>query len=122
MLRHVLVARTDEEAEALARPAFAAHHESFTHLWRLHGSERHTGPVDLDQLVAERKLFIGSPGTVAAQVTEAVTVGEVNYLAGAFAWGSLAPEAALDSLRLFRDEVVPAARAAAGRPAAAASA
>jgi alkanesulfonate monooxygenase SsuD/methylene tetrahydromethanopterin reductase-like flavin-dependent oxidoreductase (luciferase family) len=112
MLRHVLVARTDEEALALARPAFAAHHESFTHLWRLHGSERHTGPADLDQLLAERKLFIGSPDTVAEQVTEAVTVGEVNYLAGAFAWGSLDLEPVLESVRLFRDEVVPAVRAA----------
>jgi alkanesulfonate monooxygenase SsuD/methylene tetrahydromethanopterin reductase-like flavin-dependent oxidoreductase (luciferase family) len=122
MLRHVLVARTDEEATALARPAFAAHHESFTHLWRLHGSDRHTGPADLGQLVAERKLFIGSPDTVAAQVAEAVTVGEVNYLAGAFAWGSLDLEPVLRSVRLFRDEVVPAVRAAARRPAAAATA
>jgi alkanesulfonate monooxygenase SsuD/methylene tetrahydromethanopterin reductase-like flavin-dependent oxidoreductase (luciferase family) len=122
MLRHVLVAPTDEEAMALARPAFAAHHESFTHLWRLHGSDRHTGPADLDQLVAERKVFVGSPGTVAEQVTEAVTVGEVNYLAGAFAWGSLDLEPVLGSVRLFRDEVVPAVRAAAGLPAAAASA
>jgi alkanesulfonate monooxygenase SsuD/methylene tetrahydromethanopterin reductase-like flavin-dependent oxidoreductase (luciferase family) len=122
MMRHVLVARTDEEAAALARPAFADHHESFTHLWRLHGSDRHTGPADLDQLVAERKLFIGSPETVAAQVTEAVTVGEVNYLAGAFSWGSLDLEPALGSLRLFRDEVVPAVRTAVGRPAAAAGA
>ena len=117
MLRHVLVAPTDEEAMALARPAFAAHHESFTHLWRLHGSDRHTGPVELGQLVADRKVFVGSPDTVAAQVTEAVTVGEVNYLAGAFAWGSLDLEPVLASVRLFRDQVVPAVRSAAGRPA-----
>ncbi|MGY1620763.1 LLM class flavin-dependent oxidoreductase [Geodermatophilus sp. SYSU D00965] len=111
MLRHVFVAPTDEEAAAIARPAFDAHYESFTHLWRLHGSERFTGPVDFDRLVAERKLFVGSPQTVAAQVTEAVTVGEINYLAGAFAWGSLDVETVLSSVRLFRDEVVPAVRA-----------
>jgi alkanesulfonate monooxygenase SsuD/methylene tetrahydromethanopterin reductase-like flavin-dependent oxidoreductase (luciferase family) len=118
MLRHVLVAPTDEEAAAIARPAFDAHYESFTHLWRLHGSERFTGPVDVDQLVAERKLFVGSPETVAAQVTEAVTIGEINYLAGAFAWGSLDADTVLSSLRLFRDEVVPAVRSGIGRPAA----
>ncbi len=110
MLRHVVVAPTDEEALALARPAFAAHYESFTHLWRLHGSDRFSGPLDLDQLVAERKVFVGSPETVAAQVGEAVTVGEINYLAGAFAWGSLELDAVLRSVRLFRDEVVPAVR------------
>ncbi|WP_460683350.1 LLM class flavin-dependent oxidoreductase [Modestobacter lapidis] len=108
LLRHVVVAATDEEATALARPAFEDHYASFTHLWRLHGSDRFTGPLDFDQLVAERKLFVGSPETVAAQVTEAVTVGEINYLAGAFAWGSLDVEAVLASVRLFRDEVVPA--------------
>jgi len=43
-------------------------------------------------------------------VEEAVTAGEVNYLAGAFAWGSLPSAASLRSLRLFRDEVIPAAR------------
>jgi alkanesulfonate monooxygenase SsuD/methylene tetrahydromethanopterin reductase-like flavin-dependent oxidoreductase (luciferase family) len=110
MLRHVLVAPTDDAALALARPAFADHHRSFTHLWRRAGNERFSGPVDFDRLVAERKLFVGSPETVTAQVAEAVTTGEVNYLAGAFAWGSLEPAPVLDSVRLFRDEVVPAVR------------
>jgi alkanesulfonate monooxygenase SsuD/methylene tetrahydromethanopterin reductase-like flavin-dependent oxidoreductase (luciferase family) len=108
VLRHVHVAPTDEEATATARAAFADHHRSFTHLWRGHGSDRFSAPVDFDQLVAERKLLVGSPATVAAQVGEIVTVGEVSYLAGSFAWGSLAVEDALRSLRLFRDVVVPA--------------
>ncbi|WP_116451641.1 LLM class flavin-dependent oxidoreductase [Blastococcus litoris] len=107
MLRHVLVAATDEEAVALARPAFDAHHESFTHLWRAHGSDRFTGPADVDALVAEHKLFVGSPETVAAQVARARDVGEINYFAGAFAWGSLDVDTVLASVRLFRDEVVP---------------
>ena len=92
------------------RPAFADHHTSFTHLWRLHGDQRHTGPLDVDQLLAEGKLYAGSPETVARQVSEAVVDGEVNYVAGAFAWGSLDPEVSLRSLRLFRDEVIPAVR------------
>jgi alkanesulfonate monooxygenase SsuD/methylene tetrahydromethanopterin reductase-like flavin-dependent oxidoreductase (luciferase family) len=113
MLRHVLVAETDEAAVALARPAFAAHYESFTHLWRAHGSDRFTGPADFDALVAEHKLFVGSPETVAAQVARSRDVGEINYFAGAFAWGSLDVETVLTSVRLFRDEVVPAVRSSA---------
>jgi alkanesulfonate monooxygenase SsuD/methylene tetrahydromethanopterin reductase-like flavin-dependent oxidoreductase (luciferase family) len=112
LMRHVLVAPTDEEALALARPAFADHYESFTHLWRKHGSDRWTGPVDVDQLLAEDKLYVGSPETVARQVTEAVVAGEINYVAGSFAWGSLDRETSVRSLRLFRDEVIPAARRA----------
>jgi alkanesulfonate monooxygenase SsuD/methylene tetrahydromethanopterin reductase-like flavin-dependent oxidoreductase (luciferase family) len=110
LMRHVVVAPTDEEALALLRPAFADHHRSFTHLWRLHGDERHTRPVDVDALLAEGKLFAGSPETVAGQVAEAVSGGEVNYVAGSFAWGSLDPETSLRSVRLFRDEVIPAVR------------
>jgi alkanesulfonate monooxygenase SsuD/methylene tetrahydromethanopterin reductase-like flavin-dependent oxidoreductase (luciferase family) len=110
LMRHVLVAPTDDEALALLRPAFADHHSSFTHLWRLHGDERHSRPVDVDQLLADGKLFAGSPETVAGQVAEAVSVGEVNYVASAFAWGSLQPETSLRSVRLFRDEVIPAVR------------
>jgi alkanesulfonate monooxygenase SsuD/methylene tetrahydromethanopterin reductase-like flavin-dependent oxidoreductase (luciferase family) len=115
MLRHVLVAETDETAVALARPAFDAHYESFTHLWRVHGSDRFTGPADFDALVADDKLFVGSPETVSAQVARARDVGEINYFAGAFAWGSLDVETVLTSVRLFRDEVVPAVRSASSR-------
>lgn len=113
LMRHVLVAPTDEEAVALARPAFADHYENFTHLWRERGSDRWTGPMDVDELLAEGKLYVGSPATVARQVADAAAAGEVNYIAGSFAWGSLHPGTSLRSLRLFRDEVVPAVRRAA---------
>jgi len=113
LMRHVLVAPTDEEALALLRPAFADHHANFTHLWRLHGDERHTKPVDVAQLLDEGKLYAGSPETVARQVAHAVTAGEVNYVAGSFAWGSLDIGTSLRSLQLFRDEVVPEVRRAA---------
>jgi alkanesulfonate monooxygenase SsuD/methylene tetrahydromethanopterin reductase-like flavin-dependent oxidoreductase (luciferase family) len=108
IMRHVLVAPTDDEALALARPAFADHYTSFTHLWRLHGSDRFSGPVDLDALVAEGRMLVGSPSTVARLITDAIAGSEVNYVAGAFAWGSLEGETSRRSLRLFRDEVIPA--------------
>lgn len=108
VMRHVVVAPTDEEAYALARPAFADHHASFTHLWRKAGSERFSQPADFDELLGDGKLYVGSPDTVAGQVAETVTAGEVNYLAGSFAWGSLDTDASLRSLQLFRDEVIPA--------------
>lgn len=108
VMRHALVAPTDEEARTLAKAAFADHYASFSHLWRAHGNDRFSTPPDLDELVREGKVFVGSPRTVSAQVAEAVTVGELNYIACAFAWGSLDVDAALRSLRLFRDEVVPA--------------
>jgi alkanesulfonate monooxygenase SsuD/methylene tetrahydromethanopterin reductase-like flavin-dependent oxidoreductase (luciferase family) len=110
IMRHALVAPTDEEALALARPAFADHFSAFAHLWRRHGTDRFAEPMDLDQLVAEGRMFVGSPATVAAQIAATIDGAQVNYVAGAFAWGSLEPAAALRSLRLFRAEVVPALR------------
>jgi alkanesulfonate monooxygenase SsuD/methylene tetrahydromethanopterin reductase-like flavin-dependent oxidoreductase (luciferase family) len=108
VMRHVFVAPTDEEALTVAKAAFVDHYASFAHLWRAHADDRFSTVPDLDDLVADRKMFVGSPQTVAAQVAEAVTVGELNYLAGAFAWGSLDVDAVLGSLRLFRDDVIPA--------------
>ena len=113
LMRHVFVAPTDEEAQALARPAFADHYDSFTHLWRKAGSERFSQPLDVDQLLTEGKIYVGSPQTVAGLIAEAVDAGGVNYLAGSFAWGSLDPDASLRSLQLFRDEVIPAVHRAA---------
>lgn len=110
LMRHVFVAPTDAEAQALARPAFAAHYESFTYLWRKMGSDRYAEGVDFDGLLGHGKLYVGSPQTVASMVAEAVTEGGVNYVAGSFTWGSLDSEASLQSLRLFRDEVIPAVR------------
>jgi alkanesulfonate monooxygenase SsuD/methylene tetrahydromethanopterin reductase-like flavin-dependent oxidoreductase (luciferase family) len=114
LMRHVFVAATDEQARAQARQAFADHHDSFTYLWRQSGSERFSEPIDFDQLIDDGKLYVGSPETVTSLVTEAFEAGNVNYLAGSFAWGSLPIESSLQSLRRFRDEVIPAVRDAVG--------
>lgn len=110
MLRHVHVGDTDGEAMAAAREAFAAHYDSFSHLWRKAGSDRFSEQPDMDELVDSRLLFAGSPGTVAGQVADAVAAAEVNYVAGAFAWGSLSERQALRSLELFDEQVIPQVR------------
>ncbi len=111
MLRHVYVANTDAEAMDAAKAAFAAHYESFSHLWRKTGSDRFAQLPDIGVLVDTDRLFIGAPDTVAEQVAHAVKTAEVNYVAGAFAWGSLTISQAIRSLDLFNDEVIPRVRA-----------
>jgi alkanesulfonate monooxygenase SsuD/methylene tetrahydromethanopterin reductase-like flavin-dependent oxidoreductase (luciferase family) len=108
VVRHIVVAPTDEQAVALARPAFADHRVNFSYLWRRRGSDRWVEPVDFDEFLAQDMVLVGSPESVAAQVARVMDLGGLNYLACAFAWGSLDPEASLASLRLFRDEVIPA--------------
>jgi alkanesulfonate monooxygenase SsuD/methylene tetrahydromethanopterin reductase-like flavin-dependent oxidoreductase (luciferase family) len=107
MLRHVFVAETDAQAMRVAAAAFADHYRSFAHLWVKAGSNRFSGKVDLAELVAANRFFVGSPETVTEQVAHAVTVSGVNYVAGAFAWGSLSRDAASQSLSLFNDTVIP---------------
>ena len=111
MLRHVFVGETDEAAEAIARPAFAEHYRNFTHLWRESGSDRFSGDLDFDELIAKHLLFVGSAETVADQLSHAVDVAGVNYFAGSFAWGDLSAENALSSLSLFDEVVIPRVRA-----------
>ncbi|MEX0428580.1 LLM class flavin-dependent oxidoreductase [Nocardioides sp. DS6] len=120
MLRHVVVAETDERAAELAQEAFDAHLASFTHLWRQAGVDRYPDRVDVRELAASYRFLVGSPATVAAQVVHAVAVSGINYLAGAFAFGSLSRADSLRSLELFDTEVIPQVRrelAAASRPA-----
>ncbi len=110
MLRHVFVGETDAEAMAVARAAFAAHYASFTYLWRKAGSDRFAADLDLDELVVTDRFLVGSPDTVSEQLSHAVRTAEVNYFAGAFAWGTLSAQDALRSVDLFDREVIPQVR------------
>lgn len=107
VLRHVVVADTDARAFELAQAAFAAHYDSFTWLWRKHGTPQAPQP-ELRTLVDEHLAFVGSPESVADQVAQVVEETGVDYLAGAFAWGTLSRADALRSVDLFDTEVIPA--------------
>ncbi len=47
----------------------------------------------------------GSP--IEAKYSQNITVADVEYFVGAFHWGELTAEEAMDSLQLFVDEVMP---------------
>jgi len=106
VLRHVFVAPTEDEAWATAEAAFADHYDNFTWLWRKHGIEQPPLP-DLRQLVADHLCFVGSVESVVEQVVRVVEATGVNYVAGAFSWGSLPVDAAMTSIDLFDAEVIP---------------
>ncbi len=107
ILRHVFVAPTEDEAWEKAEAAFADHYDNFTWLWRQHGVEQPPQP-DLRQLVDESLFFVGSVDAVIEQVVHVVEATGVNYLAGAFSWGSLPVDDAVRSVDLFDTHVIPA--------------
>jgi alkanesulfonate monooxygenase SsuD/methylene tetrahydromethanopterin reductase-like flavin-dependent oxidoreductase (luciferase family) len=106
-LRHVVVAETDAEAHALARPALKAWFESFNHIWVTQRGEEYY-PSDVDAFIGQGHLILGSPTTVRRQVAQALDELGGNYFGGAFAFGSLSGEHALRSMELFASEVIPA--------------
>lgn len=110
VLRHVVVAESDARAFEIAEEAFAAHYDSFTWLWRRHGTPQPPQP-QLRTLVDEHLAFVGSPASIADQIAHVVEATGVDYLVGAFAWGTLSRDDALRSVDLFDTEVIPALRA-----------
>jgi alkanesulfonate monooxygenase SsuD/methylene tetrahydromethanopterin reductase-like flavin-dependent oxidoreductase (luciferase family) len=110
MSRHIVIAETDAEALTTARRCYARWHESFTHLWRLHGVPPISAayPETVDASMAIGMSFVGSPATVRAKLNEAIAQTGVNYLMLRFAFGDMALTEALRSVDLFAREIRPA--------------
>ena len=109
--RHVVVAGSDAEAKALARPAYARWRGSMARLWEDRGHGFPLGghlPLEWDAAEAMGHGCAGSPATVRAFVEREVAEGGITYFVGAFAFGDLAPEATMRSATLFATEVMPA--------------
>jgi alkanesulfonate monooxygenase SsuD/methylene tetrahydromethanopterin reductase-like flavin-dependent oxidoreductase (luciferase family) len=117
MLRHVVVAETDAEAERIARPAIEHHANSLNWLRSRHGDteytkrlniHRHTGFEDWQKM---GMVVAGSPDTVIREITRQAGVAGINYLISYMFFGTMTLADAKGSLALFRDEVMPALEA-----------
>lgn len=114
-VRHLVVAPTDAEARAIARRAWRIYGEHFfaTDL-RVLGERRitrATGPgADPDKQIDSGALLAGSPSTIRDRLLVTVEKNGPghNYLAGAFQWGDMTHAEAVQSLRLFATEIMPA--------------
>lgn len=107
--RHIVVAETDEEALAIARPAYLSWRDSFAHLWMERGYPRpltEVYPDSWDELQARGNCCAGSPATVRAFV-EAELARGVNYMVGWFAFGGMRVPEVTRSAELFGAEVMP---------------
>lgn len=108
--RHMVVAETDEEALAIARPAYLRWRDSFAALWIERGFPRPLTDVYPDSwdLLQERgNCCAGSPETVRAFVEAEVSRG-INYMVGWFAFGGMRVPEVTRSAELFAAEVMPA--------------
>lgn len=108
--RHIVVADSDAEAVALARPAFARWRASFVHLWETRGGDNpfiRSFPKDWDAMVATGGACAGSPDTVRAFIARDQALGGYTYLLAQMAFGDLSAAQVARSAQLFGAEVMP---------------
>jgi alkanesulfonate monooxygenase SsuD/methylene tetrahydromethanopterin reductase-like flavin-dependent oxidoreductase (luciferase family) len=117
--RHVVVAETEREAHALAEPAYNAWYTNMNYLWKAHGTTVRAAYAPNYETVRKMDTtIVGTPAQVRAEVERHMQETGANYFVGRFCFGTLSHEAALRSVKLFADEVMPHFRpAAAGRAA-----
>jgi alkanesulfonate monooxygenase SsuD/methylene tetrahydromethanopterin reductase-like flavin-dependent oxidoreductase (luciferase family) len=106
--RHVVVAETDAEALATARPAFARWRASLSALWDRRGVAFPVPmPTQWDELEAKGLAIAGSPQRVAAYVREENAAAGGNFFLCQMMFGDMPLEFAQHSARLFAFEVAP---------------
>ncbi len=110
--RFIVVADTDDTALAIARRSYKVWHESFHHLWHVHGVKPTRGEraPNFDDTMNGGRGIAGSPASVSAALAAQLSEAGVNYCVGQFVFGDISAEEAHRSVDLFVREVMPAVR------------
>ena len=109
--RHVFIAETDAEAERLARPAYEHWYGSLVKLWLDKDSTPVTGMIigDYDDACKNGVCVVGCASTVLDKLSaQLYLLPDVNYIVCQMAWGCLTHDQELQSLEMFRQDVMPA--------------
>lgn len=115
--RHIVVAKTDAEAERIARDAWPVFQSNFskrgmsgpgpetrrdgTIVPVLPGGPGTTEARDVDRALRAESLLVGSPETIADYVQRYASNSGANYFMAAFQWGNISHAQAVESLELF---------------------
>ena len=107
--RHVYVAETDAEAEAIMREAYGSWFRHFMALWRAHGAHPSIAQYtdDFEETTGKDLLVFGSPATVREEIERYLETSGTNHFVCRFAYGSLTYEQSRAALDLFVEEVMP---------------
>jgi alkanesulfonate monooxygenase SsuD/methylene tetrahydromethanopterin reductase-like flavin-dependent oxidoreductase (luciferase family) len=107
MARHVVVAASDAEAEAIARPAYAAWYASLTKLWRDFGALPVRFARDFDEARQRGVAIAGAPERVLDEIVREVESAGCTYLVCRPMFGDMTEDAAAASIDRFTAEVMP---------------
>lgn len=113
LLRHIVVADTDDAAVRIAKPALEHHAASLNWLRKRHGSTEFTNRlnvhrgVDFESWRDMRMVIAGSPDTVRAEIEDQAAMLGINYLLCYLFFGTMTLADAIRSQSLFASEVMP---------------
>jgi alkanesulfonate monooxygenase SsuD/methylene tetrahydromethanopterin reductase-like flavin-dependent oxidoreductase (luciferase family) len=107
MSRHVIVGRTDAEAEALARPNYAVWYAHLTKLWRDFGAVPFRFARDFDEARQRGVAIAGTPARVREEIERQVEASGCTYLVCRMAFGHMREAEAAASIDLFASDVMP---------------
>jgi alkanesulfonate monooxygenase SsuD/methylene tetrahydromethanopterin reductase-like flavin-dependent oxidoreductase (luciferase family) len=110
--RFIVVGESDAAALALARRAYLKWHDSFHHLWRMHGTVPTQGERarKFDEIMDGGRGVAGTPETCIRMLRSQLSESGANYSVGQFVFGDMSLAEALGSIDLFVREVMPAVR------------
>ena len=111
VVRHVVVAETQAEADRIAAHGYPRWRDSFLHLWLKHGTQLPSPSAlpspSFAEAQASGRAIAGTADKVSEFVRRTVAEGGINYLLCRFAFGDIAAEEAEQSARLFARDVMP---------------
>jgi alkanesulfonate monooxygenase SsuD/methylene tetrahydromethanopterin reductase-like flavin-dependent oxidoreductase (luciferase family) len=113
MNRHVVIADSDAEAIAVARPAYRLWFDNLLFLWRQRNMQIPVNfPEDFDDARAAGLCVVGSVTTVRDRLQREIDAAGINYLLCRLAFGNLPLAVSLRSVQLMEREIMPALKEA----------
>ena len=109
--RHIVVAPTDAQAEALARPSYAAWYANLTKLWRDFGAIPIRFARDFDEARQRGSLIAGTPARVREEIEGQIAASGCSYFVCRIMFGNMTEAEATSAIDLFVAEVMPHLRA-----------
>src|SRR5262249_36537502 len=107
MSRHVVVAASDAEAEALARPNYAVWYAHLTKLWRDFGALPIRFARDFDEARQRGIAIAGTAARVREEIERQIAATGCTYFVCRLMFGNMSEAEASDSIARFVSDVMP---------------
>ena len=111
VVRHVVIAETDAEAQRIAEHGYPRWRDSFMHLWLKHSATMPSLAAmpspSFAEAEASGRAIAGTPDKIADFIRRTGAEAGVNYVLCRFAFGDIAEDEARQSARLFASDVMP---------------